>query len=95
MVRLSSMVCCVVAWVVSVAWSADPAIPRTVLKPDNQPGLAGKPIRVFILMGQSNMLGMGDIGPETAKGTLTYLTKTDKKYPWLTDDDAWTERKDV
>ena len=38
---------------------------------------------------------MGDIGPETAKGTLTHLTKTDKKYPWLVDVNKWTERKDV
>jgi hypothetical protein len=64
-------------------------------KPDDKPGAAGKPIKVFILMGQSNMLGMGDIGPETAKGTLKYLTKTDKKYPWLVDGEKWTERKDV
>jgi Carbohydrate esterase, sialic acid-specific acetylesterase len=65
------------------------------LKPDDKPGVAGKPIKVFILMGQSNMVGMGDIGPETAKGTLTYLTKPDKKYPFLVDGDKWTERKDV
>jgi hypothetical protein len=30
-------------------------------------------VKVFILMGQSNIVGMGDIGPETNKGTLTYL----------------------
>ncbi len=64
-------------------------------KPDDKPGLAGKPIKVFILMGQSNMVGMGDLGPETAKGTLKYLTTTDKKYPWLVDGEKWTERKDV
>ena len=69
--------------------------PNISLKPDDKPGAPNKPIRVFILMGQSNMVGMGDIGPETAKGTLTYLTKTDKKYPWLVDGDKWTERKDV
>jgi len=64
-------------------------------KPDDKPGAAGKPVKVFILMGQSNMVGMGDLGPETAKGTLAHLTKTDKKYPWLVDGDKWTERKDV
>ena len=64
-------------------------------KPDDKPGAVGKPIKVFILMGQSNMVGMGDLGPETAKGTLTRLTRTDKKYPWLVDGDKWTERKDV
>lgn len=65
------------------------------LKPDDKPGAPNKPIQVFILMGQSNMVGMGDIGPETAKGTLTHLTKIDKKYPWLVNGDKWTERKDV
>ena len=64
-------------------------------RPDDEPGAAGKPIQVFILMGQSNMVGMGDIGPEATGGTLRYLTKTEKKYPWLVDGDKWTERKDV
>ena len=68
--------------------------PGTLPKPDDKPGAAGKPIKVFI-MGQSNMVGMGDLNPETAKGTLTHLTKVDKKYPWLVDGDKWSERKDV
>ena len=68
---------------------------KTLPQPDDKPGAAGKPIKVFILMGQSNMVGMGDIGPEATKGTLKYLTITDKKYPWLVDGDEWTERKDV
>lgn len=46
--------------------------PKDLPKPDDKPGAAGKPIKVFILMGQSNMVGMGDIGPETTKGTLPY-----------------------
>ncbi len=71
-------------------------IPDVSLKPDDKPGAANKPIKVFILMGQSNMVGMGDINPETTKGTLTYLTKKENKYPWLLDKDGkWTERKDV
>jgi alpha-galactosidase len=66
------------------------------LKADDKPGASGKPIKVFILMGQSNMVGMGDIGPENVKGTLTYLTKTEKKYPYLVDSEGkWTSRKDV
>lgn len=83
----------VVVAVFAALGAAEP--PREALRPDDKPGAAGKPIKVFILMGQSNMVGMGDIGPETAKGTLTHLTKTDKKYPWLVDGDKWTERKDV
>jgi len=78
----------------------DPAVairrePRVLTTPDNRPGAAGKPIQVFILMGETNMMGMGDIGPETVKGTLAYLTKAEKKYPFLLDGDKWAERKDV
>jgi Carbohydrate esterase, sialic acid-specific acetylesterase len=69
--------------------------PRSITAPDDKPGAAGKPVQVYILMGQSNMVGMGDIGPETTKGTLQHLTKTDKKYAYLVNGDKWTERKDV
>jgi alpha-galactosidase len=65
-------------------------------RPDAQAPDQTKPVKVFILMGQSNMVGMGDIGSETNKGTLAYLTKKEGKYPWLIDDQGnWTVRKDV
>ena len=41
-------------------------------------------VKVFIMMGQSNMLGEGKIGGPGAKdinGTLEYAVTTDKKYP--------------
>jgi alpha-galactosidase len=64
--------------------------------PDKTPADMKKPVKVFILLGQSNMVGMGEIGPETTKGTLAYLTKKEGKYPWLIDDGGnWTVRKDV
>lgn len=47
-------------------------------------------------MGQSNIFGMGDVGPDTTKGTLGYLTKEEKRYPYLLNDDGkWTTRADV
>lgn len=65
-------------------------------RPDTKPADLKKPVKVFILMGQSNMLGMGDVGPETTKGTLGYLTKTEKRYPYLIDEAGqWTVRNDV
>ena len=65
-------------------------------RPDTKAPDIKKPVKVFILMGQSNMVGMGEIGPETTKGTLAYLTKKEGKYPWLIDDGGnWTVRKDV
>lgn len=72
---------------------ADPT--HTLTRPDDKPADHTKKVQVFILMGQSNMVGMGDILPADKPGTLTTLTK-EKKYPWLLDDTGqWTARKDV
>lgn len=43
------------------------------------------PVQVFILMGQSNMLGMGKIAGDT-NGTLEFAVKTEHKYPYLWDE---------
>jgi len=65
-----------------------------LVKPDGMPADMNKPVQVFILMGQSNMLGMGKItGPE---GSLENAVKEKKKYTYLVDDAGnWSERKDV
>ena len=69
---------------------------RELSRPDGKAPDLTRKVRVFILMGQSNMVGMGDIDPETKQGTLRYLTRTEKKYPFLVDDAGnWTVRKDV
>jgi hypothetical protein len=55
-----------------------------------------KPVKVFIMMGQSNMVGMGKVEPETANGSLAFYCKQEKKYPYLLDDEGkWTVRNDV
>lgn len=63
-------------------------------RPDGNPADMTKPVKVFILLGQSNMVGLGKItGGEVS---LEHAVKTKKKYPWLVDDAGnWTERKDV
>lgn len=64
--------------------------------PDGQPAAADRPVQVFILLGQSNMLGFGRIDPEEQPGTLSHLVKQSGKYPHLIDDDGqWTVRNDV
>ena len=82
----------------SNAWAAEnaPTAPKQGLpRPDGKPADMSKPVQVFILMGQSNMLGMGKIAGDK-EGTLEYAVKTKKKYPYLVDDAGkWTERKDV
>lgn len=95
-----SAITSILVWVVGVAMlvgqvqaqDSTPSLPR----PDDKPANHAKKVKVFILMGQSNMIGMGDIEPETSKGTLIHLTKTMKKYPFLLDAEGkWTVRQDV
>lgn len=77
----------------SVACGADPA---PLPDPDGKPANHSKPIQVYIMLGQSNMLGFGRVGPKETKGSLEFLVKEQKKYPHLIDDDGkWTTRQDV
>ena len=63
-------------------------------KPDGKPADITKPVQVFILLGQSNMVGLGKI--KGGDGSLEFAVKEKKKYPYLVDDAGmWTERKDV
>jgi len=53
------------------------------------------PVKVFILMGQSNMLGEGKIAGDT-NGTLEFAVHTEHKYPYLIDNKgSWTTQDDV
>lgn len=66
----------------------------TLPRPDGQPADMTKPVQVYILMGQSNMLGFGKI--KGGDGSLEHAVKEKKLYPYLLDDAGqWTERKDV
>ncbi len=61
---------------------------------DGKPADMTKPVQVFILLGQSNMVGMGKI--TGGEGSLDNAVKTKKLYPYMVDDaGAWVERKDV
>jgi Carbohydrate esterase, sialic acid-specific acetylesterase len=67
-----------------------PLMPR----PDGKPADMTKPVQVFILLGQSNMVGMGKIAG--GDGTLENAVKSKNKYPYLLDEAGnWSERKDV
>ena len=72
------------------------AIPDPLPDPDGKEADMTKPVQVFILMGQSNMLRMGRVGPATKDGALENAVKNKGLYPYLIDDAGnWTERKDV
>jgi hypothetical protein len=71
-----------------------PAADKPTAKTGDTPADISKPVKVFILLGQSNMLGMGKIKGED--GSLEYAVKQKKKYPYLVDETGnWVERKDV
>ncbi len=66
--------------------------------PDGKPADMSKPVQVYILLGQSNMVGAGKINPSRGKaeGSLTHAVKEKNLYPYLVDDQGeWTVRKDV
>lgn len=53
-------------------------------------------VKVYIMLGQSNMLGFGKTGPGDKKGTLDYLINEKGQYTELKNDDgSWTTRDDV
>ena len=71
-------------------------LPKQLPDPDGKTADMTKPVQVYILLGQSNMLGFGKIGAADKPGSLTHAVKEKKKYPYLIDDAGnWTERKDV
>jgi len=67
-----------------------------IKRPTDEKADVSQPVRVFIMMGQSNMLGFGSPGPVTKQGTLEYYTKKKGEYAYLIDDhNNWTQRKDT
>jgi Carbohydrate esterase, sialic acid-specific acetylesterase len=74
--------------------SADNTAKQLIAKHDDKPADMTKPVQVFILLGQSNMVGLGKIsGSEIG---LEHAVKNNKKYTYLVDDAGnWVERKDA
>lgn len=88
--RTASMM---LAVVVGRAFCADVA--AELPDPDGKPADMSKPVQVYILLGQSNMVGAGKITGEK-EGSLAYAVETKNKYPYLFDDEGkWTVRRDV
>ncbi|MCA9172944.1 MAG: sialate O-acetylesterase [Planctomycetales bacterium] len=86
---------CLVVWAICLAalpaGAADP-----LPDPDGKPADMSKPVQVYVLLGQSNMLGFGKIGPADKEGTLEHAVKEKSLYPYLVDGEGnWTERMDV
>ena len=60
------------------ATGVNDALPR----PDGKPADVSKTVKVFILMGQSNMLEMGNVAGDK-DGTLEHAVKKEGLYPFL------------
>ncbi|MFT4547516.1 MAG: hypothetical protein ACI9MB_001463 [Verrucomicrobiales bacterium] len=70
-------------------------LPDELPDPDSEEADMSKPVQVYILMGQSNMLGAGRVSGGN-EGALENACKNKKLYPYLIDDAGdWTARKDV
>lgn len=87
-----------VAAVAALAFVAMPALAqdntKSIPKHDGKPADMTKPVQVFILLGQSNMVGAGKV--KGGDGSLEFAVKEKKRYPYLIENDGnWTERKDV
>jgi len=70
-------------------------IPDPLPDPDGKPADMSKPVQVYLMMGQSNMLGFGKVNGGT-DGRLDYAVDTKGLYPYLKDGGGnWTQRQDV
>lgn len=95
--RSMSLLTAMAALLISPAVNAA-EISQPLPDPDGKPADMTQPVQVYILLGQSNMLGFGKINPSKGKaeGSLMHAVKEKKLYPYLIDDAGnWTERRDV
>ncbi|MHC4745240.1 MAG: hypothetical protein ACYS8Z_25275, partial [Planctomycetota bacterium] len=72
-----------------------PVVPYPLPDPDGSTGSTTDPVKVYIMSGQSNMVGFGRVGG-TGLGTLNTITNVENKFPNMVDEaGAWTVRNDV
>ena len=91
LLTLIIFVCGIVREMNSTLYSKEVSLPD----PDGKPADMSKPVQVYILMGQSNMLNFGKVNGDK-DGTLEHAVKNKNLYPYLIDEDGnWTTRKDV
>ena len=84
----------VLSLILPLAHAEEPA--KSLPDPDAKPADMSKPVQVYILLGQSNMLGFGKVQGADKPGSLEHAVKEKKLYPYLIDEEGnWTERKDV
>ena len=72
-----------------------PNIPYPLPDPDGSTGVTNKPVKVYIMSGQSNMVGIGYV-TGTLPGSLETIAKRENKFPNLVNaSNGWTTRNDL
>ena len=72
------------------------ALGMALLAPASVQAEESSPVQVFILLGQSNMLGYGRLNPVEQPGTVEYLIENEDTYDHLKNEDgSWATRDDV
>lgn len=72
-----------------------PSVPYPLPRPDGSAGATDKPVKVYIIMGQSNATGIGRVNG-IEPGTLETIAKREHRFPNLVDDsNNWLPRNDV
>ncbi|PXA04786.1 hypothetical protein DDZ13_06360 [Coraliomargarita sinensis] len=75
--------------------SSKPPLPYPLPDPDGSAGSVDKPVKVYIMSGQSNMVGFGKV-KGSGEGSLETMVIRQNKFPNLIDgSNKWTVRKDV
>jgi alpha-galactosidase len=74
--------------------ASKPNIPYPLPAPDGTHGDPVKPVKVYIMAGQSNMVGIGYI-PGTNPGSLETMTFRESKFPNFLNGGAYSTRNDV
>jgi hypothetical protein len=75
--------------------TSKPPLPYPLPDPDSSIGATDKPVKVYIMSGQSNMVGFGTVNG-TGDDTLETMIKRQNKFPNLVNDlGEWTTRQDV
>ncbi|MBT8044258.1 MAG: sialate O-acetylesterase, partial [Verrucomicrobiae bacterium] len=71
------------AFVTSVSHAYAAPVQLELPRPDGKPGSSNKPVKVYILAGQSNMVGMGDIKGARPQFPSIYLSADPAVIPGL------------
>ncbi len=74
--------------------ASKPNIPYPLSAYDGAPPATDMPVKVYILSGQSNMLGYGQV-TGSGPGTLNTMVNSENKFPNLADGGGWVTRSDV